>query len=333
MSTDAAMPAPAVLALTAAVLAAHVWLLQRGPPSIQPTPAVRPAAFAIRSIAATPTAAPPVAAPAAAPHTARSRARAMERSPATLPLRQRPAAAALRGVEPGDAMPAPPAEGSAAAPGAGARISIPPPMLLRYQLTARAKQRPVEGTSELAWRHDGGSYEARFEVAAADSPARVQHSAGGIDDAGLHPVRFGDRSRGEQAAHFDREGRRVVFSNNRPAVPLAAGAQDRLSVLLQLAALVAGDPGRFPTGATVVLQTATTREAQAWVFTVEGEERLELPGGELVALKLTRPPQGEFDQRVEVWLAPGQAYVPVRLRLTQRNGDWADHQWSATDRP
>jgi hypothetical protein len=32
-----------------------------------------------------------------------------------------------------------------------------------------------------------------------------------------------------------------------------------------------------------------------------------------------------------VWLAPGKAYAPVRLRLTQPNGDWADHQWSATD--
>ncbi len=213
------------------------------------------------------------------------------------------------------------------------RVSIPATVLLRYHVTARARQRPVEGTSELAWRHDGSSYEARFEVATPAAPPRVQHSAGRIGSEGLQPLRFGDRSRGEQAAHFDREAERVVFSNNRPAAPLAAGAQDRLSVLLQLAALVAGDPGRFPAGATVTLQTATTRDAQAWIFTVEGEERLQLPGGELVAVKLTRPPQGEFDQRVEVWLAPGQAYVPVRLRLTQPNGDWADHQWSATDRP
>jgi hypothetical protein len=36
--------------------------------------------------------------------------------------------------------------------------------------------------------------------------------------------------------------------------------------------------------------------------------------------------------KVELWLAPGAAYAPVRLRLTQPNGDWVDQQWSSTDR-
>jgi hypothetical protein len=26
-------------------------------------------------------------------------------------------------------------------------------------------------------------------------------------------------------------------------------------------------------------------------------------------------------------------YVPVRIRLTQANGDYVDQQWSSTDRP
>ena len=50
------------------------------------------------------------------------------------------------------------------------------------------------------------------------------------------------------------------------------------------------------------------------------------------ALKLTRSPRKEFDQKVELWLAPGMDYVPVRLRLTQPNGDSVDQQWSSTDR-
>ena len=76
----------------------------------------------------------------------------------------------------------------------------------------------------------------------------------------------------------------------------------------------------------------STREAEPWVFTVEGEEQLQLPGGNVAALKLTRNPRKEFDQKVELWLAPGMDYVPVRLRLTQPNGDWVDQQWSSTDR-
>lgn len=326
MSSGAGMPPTAVLGLTAAVLAAHVWLLHRGPPRIQPAPAVRPVAFLTRGVVATPP--PSLATPAQDPASPRSISPAPARPAARLP------AAAPTRAESRAEPSAVPHDPAVPAPAAATAMSvrIPASVQLRYQVALQVRQQASLGTSELTWRHDGASYEARFEIAAPSSRPRVQHSAGSIGSQGLEPARFGDRGRGEQAAHFDRAGQRVVFSNNRPAAPLAPGAQDRLSVLLQLAALVAGSPDRFPAGATVVVQTATTREADPWIFTVDGEEELQLPGGDLATVKLTRPPRGEFDQRLEVWLAPGQAYVPVRLRLTQPNGDWADHQWLATDR-
>jgi hypothetical protein len=102
--------------------------------------------------------------------------------------------------------------------------------------------------------------------------------------------------------------------------------------LLQHAALMGGEPGRYPPGSSISIQTAGTRDAEPWVFTVEGPEQLELPGGKVGALKLVRNPRKEFDQKVELWLAPGMAYAPVRLRLTQPNGDWVDQQWSSTDK-
>jgi hypothetical protein len=96
--------------------------------------------------------------------------------------------------------------------------------------------------------------------------------------------------------------------------------------------MVAGDPRQFPAGTLISIQTASVREAEPWLFTVEGEEELQLPGGKVGTLKLTRNPRLEFDQKVELWLAPGMDYVPVRLRLTQPNGDSVDQQWSSTDR-
>lgn len=318
MSSGAWMPPPAVLGLTAAVLAAHLWLLQSRPPRIQAAAAARPVPLSIRSIVTPPS-------PAVAPPT--DAAADLRQRPGTM---RRPAARLAAAVSaPASPLPQAPA---AAAPAVPVSVSIPASMHLRYQVTGRVRQQTSQGTSELSWHHDGTSYEARFEFTTSSSRPRVQHSTGLVGGEGLQPGRFGDRGRGEQAAHFDREAQRVVFSNNRPAAPLLPGAQDRLSVLLQLAALVAGSPGKYLAGATLVIQTATTREAQAWAFAVDGEEHLQLPGGELATLKLTRPPLGEFDQRMEVWLAPGQAYAPVRLRLTQPNGDWADHQWLATDR-
>ena len=205
-------------------------------------------------------------------------------------------------------------------------------MSLHYAVTAQVKSAQAQGSGELSWEHDGETYEARMETRAPGLPPRIQLSSGRITAEGLAPLRFSEKTRTEQATHFERAAQRLSFSNNRPATTLLAGAQDRLSVLLQLGAMLAGEPHRFPAGTTVLIQTATTRDAEPWAFTVEGAEPLDLPGGSVSTVKLVRPPRHEFDQRMELWLAPGLDYAPVRLRLTQPNGDWVDQQWSSTDR-
>jgi hypothetical protein len=213
-----------------------------------------------------------------------------------------------------------------------AAFSMPPSMKLHYEVTAQARGIALRGDGELQWRHDGNRYEARLEISSPLLPKRSQQSTGAITAEGLAPERFSDKARSEEAAHFDREGGKVTFSSNRPEAALLPGAQDRLSVTLQLGAMIAGEPKKFPPGTGISIQTASARDAEPWVFTVEGVESLALPGGTVSALKLTRNPRKEFDQKVELWLATGMDYVPVRLRLTQPNGDWVDQQWSSTDR-
>jgi hypothetical protein len=205
-------------------------------------------------------------------------------------------------------------------------------VLLRYKVTAHTRSMLWHADSRLHWRHDGSGYEAKLELSGPLFPSRTQSSTGRITAEGLEPLRFSDKARTEEAAHFEREQGKVTFSSNRPDAALATGAQDRLSVLLQLGAMIAGDPRKFAPGATISIQTASTRDAEHWQFSIEGDEQLQLPGGVLQTLKLTRVPRKEFDQKIELWLAPALDYVPVRLRLTQPNGDWVDQQWSSTDR-
>ncbi|NNU44939.1 DUF3108 domain-containing protein [Ramlibacter sp. B156] len=171
--------------------------------------------------------------------------------------------------------------------------------------------------------------------ALAVRPGRARSGAaqrGRDHRGGLAPGRFSDKSRGEQATHFDRTRRRVTFSNNRPDAPLAPGMQDRLSVVVQLSMLAAGEPARFGPGTQIAIPTASTREAEDWIFRVVSEEDLDLPGGRVRALKLERLPRKEFDQKVELWLAPGKDYAPVRLRLTNPDGGSVDQRWASTDR-
>ena len=66
---------------------------------------------------------------------------------------------------------------------------------------------------------------------------------------------------------------------------------------------------------------------------MEREEKLELPGGDLATVKLVRNPRREYDQKAEMWLAPSLSYLPVRLRITQPNGNYVDQQWRATEAP
>jgi hypothetical protein len=104
-------------------------------------------------------------------------------------------------------------------------------------------------------------------------------------------------------------------------------------VFFQLAGLLAGQPGGFPAGSKIPIYTVGPREADMWAFTVESEEALTLPMGELRALRLSRDPKREFDQKVEAWFAPSLAYWPVRIKITQSNGDFVDQQLSGSSTP
>jgi hypothetical protein len=221
---------------------------------------------------------------------------------------------------------------------AGSTPTAPPPVALpgsahwHYTATALHRGALLTGRAELAWQHDGRRYEATLRTDIPPLPARLQRSAGELDAQGLAPRRFSERSRTEEAAHFDRDQGRIVFSGQHPAAPLRASAQDRLSVLLQLGALLAARPQGWSPGDEVIVQTATAREAADWRFVVDGMETLALPTGPTAALKLARAPRHEYDARLELWFVPGAAYGPVRLRLTPANGDWLDLLWSGTDK-
>lgn len=324
---------PLVL-LTLAVLAAHVMLLSAAPRFEPPKPpGMR--ALVTRTIENRPVE------PAEAEKPVFS-AVSEEKVPPARTTRSKFATNLVAQAEPAavEATPAqaPAASAPAAAPPRdntpqAAAFAVAAPARLRYAVTGNARGINWQADGELQWRHDGSSYEAQLSYAIPLLGSRSQRSTGRIGSEGLAPTRFSDKSRSEQAAHFERDKGKVTFSGNTPDAELAAGAQDRLSVMLQLGAMIAGAPQKFPAGTTITLQTVGTREAEPWLFTVEADEVLQLPGGSVPSRKLIRVPRREFDVKVELWLGTAMDYVPVRLRLTQANGDYVDQQWSSTDRP
>ncbi len=212
-------------------------------------------------------------------------------------------------------------------------VQVPAPVRLKYDVLGEVKGFNYNVSGELLWTVNGDQYDAKLEIRAFFLGSRTQTSRGRLTAQGLEPKRFGDKVRSEVAAHFEYDQRQVIFSANTPRADLLPGAQDHLSVFVQLASWVQANPKGFAEGRVIELQAVGPRDALSWRFTVQGMDRLKLPGGEIDALKLTRPPARPFDLSAEVWLAPSLGYLPARIKLTQDNGDFVDQQWVSSSAP
>jgi hypothetical protein len=197
---------------------------------------------------------------------------------------------------------------------------------LSYSVEGQSKGLTYSATGSLDWRNEGGTYSARMEIRVFLLGSRVQTSQGQLVATGLQPERFGDKSRSERAAHFDRSQNRIRFSNNAPDAELLPGAQDRLSVFLQLAGLLNSRPEAYAAGQSIDIPVAGTSGSEIWRFQVQDLTSLDLPAGSLIARHLVREPREPRDTRVDIWLAPSLGHLPVRIRLRQDSGDVVDQR-------
>lgn len=193
------------------------------------------------------------------------------------------------------------------------------------QLSYELRRGMVSGDGALSWRPDAATYELRIEGSVLGIQVLAQTSQGGFDAAGLAPQRFVDSRRGRsaRAANFQRDKRLITYSGSAQEYPLLPGAQDRLSWMLQLAAIVEADPGRYQAGERVVMQVSGSRgDADIWTLAVVGREAVDVVGARIErALALRREPRKPYDTRVEVWLDPARQHLPVRLKLSSAAGN------------
>ena len=347
--------------LTLAVALVHLLVLGLAPTAIGPEPSPLANKFITRTIVIAPPAsdskpaAPVEARPPPPAKPRRPRAPSVPRpkpvpEPAVSaqPPTETPDLTAQAATDSGATSPEAPASAPAAAPAASGTgsgtaaatggeasgtiagtqaLRIPGSVTLDFAATGQDGASPMQGVfGELVWLQDGSRYDARLTLKLLFSTIRSQHSTGRIGASGIEPERYSESRKAEVASHFLRDQGQILFSNNAPSVALMAGAQDRLSVMMQLGGLLAGDPGRYPAGSQIPIQTVGPRDAGVWVFVVGEEEKLSLPAGEYTVRKLTRTPRREFDSKLELWLASAYGYLPVRIKQTEANGNFADAQ-------
>ncbi len=369
--TQPTSPRKALLLLSLMVLGLHLALLQRMPIHLSSTDANATVTFATRTLAApewpapavspapvkrppkrapkarpTAPAPPPAVLPAPAPEFVPESPPAPEAQPAAPPDLPAPSLAEVAAASSPSTMAtasaAPPVVVDAASEAADPAPSQRDPMAtfapqglpgsIKLIYKVEANKFPYSLNAELVWQQDAAHYFASLQVGAFGQ-YRTQTSRGAFGPRGLMPERFSDKYRSEVAAHFNWPTHQVTFSANTPTVVLQDGAQDRMSILIQLAALVASAPERYRPGTSLTLQTVGPRDADVWLFTVGEAEDLQVPSdpaGNIATLKLTRQPRQLYDQKMELWLAPALGYLPARIRLQEANGDFLDQRWFAT---
>lgn len=204
--------------------------------------------------------------------------------------------------------------------------SLPSPALLSYRLSGQEKGIHYQASGELRWQHNDNAYAMSLTVKAFLLGSRHWRSVGQINASGLAPTRFSDSWRSERAAHFDRPNQRIVFSSNAPTVALQHGAQDQVSLYVQLAAAMAHSGQRMTPGTRLQIQTATVRDALPWLLTLEKLETLQVDGQSLQAVKWVCQPRNRFDAQVEFWVSAAHDWLPARIRITQVSGNFIDLQ-------
>ncbi len=149
----------------------------------------------------------------------------------------------------------------------------------------------------------------------------MQESRGRVSSAGLQPERYRERrgERSEKEAVLDAAAERVRFASGAQAA-LPQGAQDRLSVFVQLGLLLRADPVRFAPGAVVELPVLSNSRVEATSFRVLGNETVAAGGIGVAALHLRRDPLDSEDPAIDLWLALEPRVLPLRVRITEASG-------------
>lgn len=189
---------------------------------------------------------------------------------------------------------------------------------------------PQIGEARHSWSHDGRQYRMETAVRTVGLAALiknmhyVQRSEGKVGTGGLRPERFSVEREGKLAelAEFDWQRRRVSHTRKGRTreSALLANDQDVLSLWHQVAI---GNGGALPATLNVVTGRKSADSTLAWV----GEETVNLPLGRIKTRRLkARAVNGSME--IEVWFAAEQHMLPVRIRMTDDDGEVLDQRAS-----
>jgi hypothetical protein len=217
-----------------------------------------------------------------------------------------------------------------AVPGTPTVLTVPPPSasyLLDVMRTEPNVANPYYGSGEIHWEHDDKTYSLHLEVGVDLLITKVRlysmESEGTIGETGIKPAltTTARRNRSPTAIHFNYDTNTISFSASTATIPMSDGAQDQVTVLMQLASIGNADPTQFQNGREISIQVADDKDAAPFQFVIVGQETIDTRLGHIDTWHIVRPPKpGVYSSRLDVWVAPSYNWLPVQIRNTEVNG-------------
>ncbi|GAB7527215.1 hypothetical protein PBS_62060 [Paraburkholderia sp. 2C] len=182
----------------------------------------------------------------------------------------------------------------------------------------------------IHWESDGHTYRLIVAVPLPFVGTYSYESHGRVDAFGLAPDQYIETHgrRGQDVTVFNRETKQIAFTRTPKTLALQDGAQDRFSMIMQLASLVRGAPDAYKPGVTREFYVTDNDSGEIWPIETMGDETVRTQQGFVEARHFTRLPRHEGDRRrVDVWLAPSLGWLPVRFVQTEPNGTQVELLW------
>ncbi len=190
----------------------------------------------------------------------------------------------------------------------GAHAAPPQRVEIVYELSHNGTV-VAEVTDRL--EHDGRSYALQETwkgkgVFALRGEAQ-RSSRGVVARDGLRPAEYRDVRAGRERRHARFDSQNAVATSQQ---------QDRLSFVWSFAFA--------PPAAPVSVSVSDGSGVVTYAYRPAGRERIATAAGEFDALKLVRQKDGPGGRSDEIWLAADRQYLPVRVRVTDRDGTRID---------
>lgn len=204
-------------------------------------------------------------------------------------------------------------------------FDLPPPADLHYAIKARHKGFALNGEAVISWRLIDDKYTLGTDMNAMLLGKILENrSAGTIDEYGIAPAQFYEKRvrKDRWSTNFDRDNKVITFTAGKQSYPLKGGEQDRGTAPWQLLSVARAAPAKFTPGSEWTFFVAGRRDAEPWTFKVVGNETVRTGFGPVATLHMVKsPPADSQEQTLDIWLAPGHEWYPVRLRFTDNDGE------------